>query len=64
MFIIAVRSGHFGYRFSSGISDFESFEFRSLGSERVISNFRFRVGLDLTGSGSSRILDGWTHLGN
>ena len=57
--IIAIRPGHSGRRvgFGSGPFGSGSFGSKSLGPDRVISNFRFRVGSGRAGSGSDRVLD-------
>lgn len=53
------RPGHSGRRVGLGSDSFGSGSFgsKSLGSDRVISNFRFRVGSGCAGSGSGRVLD-------
>ena len=53
------RPGHSGLRvgFGSGPFGSGSFGSKSLGPDRVISNFRFRVGSGRAGSGSGRVLD-------
>lgn len=60
------RPGHSGRRVGFGPGPFGSGSFgsRSLGPDRVISNFRFRIGSGRTGSGSGRVLYSWTHSGN
>ena len=53
------RHGHSDrrVRFGSGSFGSGSFGCKSLRSDRVISNSRFRVGSDRAGSGSGRVLD-------